>query len=175
MTGKHIRLRPLELSDVDVLYSWENNPSFWAVSNTIVPFSKNTLIQYIESIQNVYVDQQLRLIIEKKEDMCPIGCIDLFDFDARNSRAGLGILIGFKENEGKGYASEALKLMIKYCFNQLNLHSLFCNILSENKRSITLFEKHGFLNCGTKKEWTFNDGHWEDEHIYQLINPNHLS
>lgn len=172
LEGKNLILRALEPTDVDVLFEWENDEKLWHLSNTITPFSRFTLEQYIlNAHQDIYTTKQLRLMIDKKEsdESNPIGSIDLFDFDPTNKKAGIGVLI--VENErSKGYASEALELLIDYCFTTLQLHQIYCNISADNQASLKLFEKQNFSVVGQKKEWLFIDGKWVDENILQLIN-----
>ena len=75
-----VRLRALEPEDVDILYRWENDIDVWKVSNTIAPFSKYILRQFIENQKyDIYETKQLRLIIEALETQKPVGTIDLFD------------------------------------------------------------------------------------------------
>lgn len=172
LTGKNLILRALEPSDVDFFYEWENNEKLWYLSNTITPFSRFTLEQYIlNAHQDIYTTKQLRLVIDHKDpgQNDTIGSIDLFDFDPTNKRAGIGILIADKERN-KGYASEALELLINYCFNTLQLHQVYCNISADNQASIKLFKKFNFALVGLKKEWIFFEGKWMDENIFQLIN-----
>lgn len=171
LKGKNLILRALEPSDVDLLYNWENNEKFWHLSNTITPFSRFILEQYIlNSHQDIYTTKQLRLMIDKMGAIQnePIGSIDLFDFDPTNKRAGIGILISENE-QNKGYASEALELLIKYCIDTLQLHQIYCNISIDNQASIKLFEKYNFTSIGLKKDWILVNGKWVDEYIFQLI------
>ena len=172
LEGKKLILRALEPTDVDVLFEWENDEKLWYLSNTIAPFSRFTLEQYILNVhQDIYTTKQLRLMIDKKEPDGNnlIGSIDLFDFDPTNKRAGLGVLI-IENERSKGYASEALDLLINYCFTTLQLHQVYCNISADNQASLKLFEKQNFSMVGQKKEWLFIDGKWVDENILQLIN-----
>jgi len=172
LEGKKLILRALEPTDVDVLFEWENNEKLWHLSNTITPFSRFTMEQYIlNAHQDIYTTKQLRLMIDKKEPdgNNPIGSIDLFDFDPTNKRAGLGVLI-IENEQSKGYASEALELLINYCFTTLQLHQVYCNISADNQASLKLFEKQNFSMVGQKKEWLFINGKWIDENILQLIN-----
>ena len=121
LEGKDLILRALEPADIDFLFEWENNEKLWHLSNTIAPFSRFVLEQYIlNSHRDIYTNKQLRLMIDiKNEDANnPIGSIDLFDFDPINKRAGIGVLIT-EENRNKGYASEALEMLIEYCFSKL--------------------------------------------------------
>ncbi len=171
LTGKNLTLRALEPSDVDFFYEWENNEKLWHLSNTITPFSRFTLEQYIlNSHQDIYTTKQLRLVIDQNEpgQNDSIGSIDLFEFDPTNKRAGIGILITDKERN-KGYASEALELLINYCFSTLQLHQLYCNISADNQTSLKLFKKHNFTLVGLKKDWIYVNEEWVDEYILQLI------
>ena len=87
MESELIRLRALEPEDVNILYKWENDTEIWKVSNTVAPFSKHMLRQFIENQQrDIYETRQLRLIIESKADGKPVGAIDLFDLDPYNCR-----------------------------------------------------------------------------------------
>ena len=171
-----VKLRAPEPSDLELLYSWENNMEIWKVSNTLTPFSKYVLKKYIETSHlDIWETKQLRLIIEAKNQsslMCvPVGTIDLFDFDPFHSRAGIGILIANMEYRKKGYATEALSLLIRYAFETLQLHQLYCNISHDNHVSLQLFKNHGFETVGTKKEWHKTVDGWNDEVMLQLINP----
>ena len=171
LTGKNIKLRALEPTDVDLLYTWENNTAIWKVSNTIVPFSKETISQFISYERDIYADKQWRLVICKLEEDKPIGTIDLFDFDLRHQRAGIGVLLADELERKKGYASEALEIVINYGFTTLMLHQLYCNIPADNEGSVKLFEKHGFKKMGEKKDWIRSSEGWTDELLFQLVNP----
>jgi diamine N-acetyltransferase len=86
LKGRIISLRAVEPSDLDLLYQWENNPAVWHLSNTLTPFSKHILKEYIENAKHdIYVTKQLRLMINTKKHGT-VGCIDLFDFDPTKSR-----------------------------------------------------------------------------------------
>ncbi len=169
LQGQHILLRAIEPSDIDVLYKWENDTETWNVSNTQTPYSRFVLEQYIASAhQDIYSVKQLRLIICDKENNA-IGSIDLFDFEPNHLRAGVGILIADKSDRKKGHASEALSLLMEYCFLSLNLHQLYCNITIDNEPSILLFQKHGFQITGMKKQWIRDGEKFKDELLLQRI------
>lgn len=177
LQGKHILLRAIEPADIDVLYKWENDTETWKVSNTQTPFSHFVLEQYIASAHHdIYSTKQLRLMIDLNLDLSlkggesqTIGCIDLFDFDPSNLRAGIGVLIAERSDRRKGYASEALGMLIEYCFHSLNLHQLYCNITTDNESSVLLFQKHGFQITGIKKQWIRNGDKYKDELLLQKI------
>ncbi len=169
-----VALRAVEPEDLEFLYKCENDTTIWNVSNSVVPYSRFVLKQYIcDSGIDIYTSRQLRLIIEPVgQDPQPVGAIDLFDFDPFHRRAGIGILLHGNENRKRGYAAAALSLLIDYCFMHLGLNQIYCNITPDNADSIKLFTSAGFEPCGIKKKWLrLNDG-WCDEVMCQLINPN---
>ncbi len=169
LKGGQIYLRTLEPSDADIIWKWENNSDNWRVSNTLVPFSRKLIQDYVNSAQDIYSIKQLRFIICLVENDKEIGAIDLFDFDPYHHKVGVGILIAELEDRRNGYAKEAVRLIKEYCFNHLNLHQVYCNILSKNKASIDLFEKSGFTICGTKKDWIKKKDGWLDELMFQCF------
>lgn len=174
LKGKHIYLRALEPEDLEFIHTIENDENFWEISSTQTPYSKYSIKQYLEHAhKDIYEVKQLRLVISSYKDE-PLGMIDIFDFDFKNNRAGIGILIKETENRKQGYGSEALNLLTDYCFNHLYLHQLYCNIFEDNRASINLFTNHGFKKIGLKKDWNLLDGAYKNEYLFQLINTNVL-
>lgn len=169
LKGPHIHLRALEPEDLDFLYEIENNESIWEVSNTQTPYSKWVLKQYLENAhQDIFEAKQLRLVIVSSESNEKVGFIDVFDFDAKNSRAGIGIVI-LSTFRNQGFGKETLHLISNYAFTHLNLHQLFANITINNEASLQLFTNFGFEKIGIKKDWTKIQGTFVDEVLFQLI------
>ncbi len=171
LTGKNIILRALEPTDLDFLYQMENDESVWEVSSTSTPYSQFILKQYLEnSHKDIFEAKQLRLVISTLEKDKIIGCIDLFDFDPKHYRVGVGILIYSEEDKQKGYATESLHLLCNYAFTHLNVHQVYANIPEDNSPSIQLFEKLGFKKSGKKIDWIYSQGSFKNELHYQLLN-----
>jgi diamine N-acetyltransferase len=174
LKGKNIYLRALEPNDLEFIFAIENDQSIWEVSNTHTPYSRFLVKQYLENAhQDIYEAKQLRLAICQDQDFPAVGLVDLFDFDPKNNRAGVGIVIQGNEHRNQNIGSEALALLIEYAFSNLNLHQLFANIGTENVASTALFTKFGFEMIGVKKEWTLVNGKYKDEAIFQLLNKNY--
>ncbi len=172
LENKQIKLRALEPEDIDLIYNWENNSDIWRFSNTLTPFSRHILTEYIANAHlDIYTQKQLRLMIVSKENNKTVGTIDLFDFDPFHLRAGIGILIANTKDRRKSFATYALDVVKKYAFDHLLLHQLYCNISIDNKISIHLFQQAGFEITGTKKHWLKTAKGWKDEYCLQLINP----
>lgn len=168
--GKDIYLRALEPEDLEFIFSIENDENLWELSNTQTPYSRFLIKQYLENAhQDIFEVKQLRLVISNNNNDS-IGLIDLFDFDFKNKRAGVGILIQSEQDRQQGYGREALELLINYSFNQLHLHQLYCNISEDNHASISLFKNQGFNPVGLKKDWIFNGKTYKNEFLFQRIN-----
>ena len=172
LKGQNIYLRALEPKDLDFLYRLENDTSIWEISGTLKPYSKKMLQLYLDNAyRDIYEVKQLRLCICDMEDRC-IGLIDLFDFDPKNRRAGMGIIIVNPEDRGKGLGAEAISLVCEYAFSMLDLHQIYANILEDNDKSIKLFQKMGFKKIGVKKEWIRTSTGFKNEVLFQKINEN---
>lgn len=164
-----IKLRALEPTDLDVLYSWENDASLWNVGSTIAPFSRKQLWDYIETYNSdIFSTHQLRFIIEDCELSKAVGTIDLYDFDAVNRRAFVGILIA-PESGHKGYATRALLLLWEYVCERIGMHQLVAVVPIENLYSMKLFEKCGYKKTATLQSWLRVGDKYKNVAIYQRI------
>ena len=140
-------LRLLENTDIDFLFEIENNPRNKKFNTFISTPSRQILKDYIKNAQaDISVYNQIRFVVENKNIQS--GLIDLFEYDPEKKNAGVGIIIN-SEFRNKNFGSNALKIIIDYSFQKLDLIFLFANIKSENKHSIKLFEKFGFIEITT--------------------------
>ena len=171
LKGRHIQLRALEPEDLEYLFALENDPDIWEISGTLTPYSRKVLRAYLETAhQDIYQAKQLRLAIAG-EDESAIGLIDLYDFDPRHLRAGIGIVISQSKHRNRGFGGEALTLLCSYAFNVLDLHQLYAGVSADNLRSIHLFEKLGFQQNGVRKDWLRTSSGFKDELFFQKIRP----
>lgn len=171
LKNKDIVLRAVEPEDLEILYRWENSTVLWYHGNTLAPYSKLVLRQYInDSLEmDIYQSKQLRLMIDLLEEKATIGTIDLYDIDAHNRRAGIGILID-DDYRRRGFAKQALELMSNYAFDFLYLHQIYAYIAQSNTNSISLFEKAGYQSVGILKDWLQRGEEFEDVYLSQLLN-----
>ena len=157
-----IKLRKIEPSDLPFLYQWENDVTMWADSDTHNPLSRHDLHQYIENTTgDIYRDGQLRLIIEDSQlstfnsqlSTKIVGCIDLFDFDARNRKAAIGMYIA-PDARGKGVGKLAVQLLEDYAFGFLHLRMLYAIISVHNTPCSHIYEQMGYTPSSVLRDWT---------------------
>lgn len=165
-----VRLRSLEVSDLDRMYLWENDMSLWNISGYTTPFSSEALSAFIDTssrAESIFSSGQLRLIIDV--DGVAAGCVDLFEFEPRDRRAGVGILVYEERFRRQGIALGALNELIDYAHKILNIENLWAHIPIENCPSVGLFERCGFTKSGVLRHWRLYDGVYSDVAVYQLL------
>ena len=166
--NREFSLRDLELSDLDFLESIENDSSLWKYSNTIKPFSIIELKDFIINCnQELDVAGQKRFLLEDK-DSNKLGFFDLFDYDKKNARAAVGLVIS-KEYRGRGFSKIGLQLLENIALKDYCLHQLYAGVGTENIKSRNLFISLGFIETGVKKDWNYYDNKFHDEIIFQKI------
>lgn len=171
-----IKLAALEPEDLELLYTIENSPALWSVGTSNVPYSRYALRDYIATQQHdIYADRQLRLVIRVVEDegaeklsSRAVGLIDLFNFDPMHQRAEMGIAI-LREEQGRGYAAEAVRQLADYSRCVLSLRQLYCVVPCSNNRSLNMLRKTGFCNENILKEWLKTADGMEDAIHMQLF------
>ncbi len=97
-------------------------------------------------------------IIRKLEDGQPIGFIGLDGINALNHDAWVGIGIGEEDCWGQGYGADAMRVMLRYAFQELNLHRVNLDVFVDNPRAIKSYENAGFVLEGISRERTVRDG-----------------
>lgn len=169
LRSKILNLRAPEHCDLDYLFHVENDTRQWMVSACKVPYSRFQLQRYVETnAHDLYVDKQLRLMIERVEDKRVVGIVDLFDFSPSNRRAEVGIVIDC-DCRGKGYGREVLALLCDYVEHVLDLHQLYAYIYEDNPSARQLFASCGFKQVAVLSDWALWNKKYRDVGLFQRI------
>lgn len=161
LVGEHIYLSPVSSEDVEKYTEWMND------FETTDYIGQSTKIYTIENERKFLEgcsekEEGVTLGIVKLDDDKMIGNCGLKDINIVARTATLGIFIGEKEEKSKGYGQEAIKLLLDYGFNYLNLHEINLDVYSFNKRAIRCYEKVGFKEYGRRRECIFLNGKYYD-------------
>jgi len=168
MTTQQLRLRAMEPEDLELLYKIENDRCLWNVGSTNVPYSRYVLHDYIAtSSGDIYTDRQVRLIAENGVGET-VGVADLVDFDAKNLRAEVGIVVMDNQRQ-KGYATAALRQIADYASSVLHLHQLYAIVDDQNLAAQKLFEKCDFHEIARLQDWLYDGHHYHDAFMMQKI------
>jgi RimJ/RimL family protein N-acetyltransferase len=169
--GKMILLRELKPSDANDLY--ENVKDKAVVKWTLRiphPYPRNGAVKFIKTCNaNFKKKNSYTFGIVVKEIGKVVGTISLKDVDWNDRNAELGYWIG-KNYWGKGYSTEAAKLITLFGFEELRLHRIYAKLFAENIPSRKVLEKAGYIFEGTFKEDRFRYGRWHDTLGFGLLN-----
>lgn len=153
----NLRLQPLEKEDLEFVYKMRTNPDvmdYWFEE----PYTTlEKLTKTYEAGQDSDLHRQFILYHLKEK----IGYLGIFDIDDRHRNAEFAIMID-PSRQGKGYATEASRLVVEYGFNQLNLHKLFLYVDTLNEKAIHIYQKVGFQIEGELKEHFFVNGSYHN-------------
>jgi RimJ/RimL family protein N-acetyltransferase len=160
--GKKIYLRGLERLDLEGDYfDWLNDREVTKFLNSgAFPNTAEKMEEYYRNIA-LSADNAMFAVIDKKSDR-HIGNIKLGPINWLMRVTSVGIMIGNKECWGKGYGTEAIRLVLDYAFNRLNLHKVTAGIVAIHQASIRAFEKAGFEKEGQARSQFFLDGKYYD-------------
>lgn len=108
-------------------------------------------------------------MIVREDNHEPVGIVRLMNVDQTWRRATLGIFIGEKSCWGMGIGTEAVRLILDFSFNCLNLHNIMLNVYSFNERALRLYEKCGFKEIGRRRECVIYGNRYYDEIIMDIL------
>lgn len=168
IVGKKIILKPITREHTSLIVKWRNNEKV----------QKNFIFQetFTEEMHNNWLENKVKTgevvqyIICTVEDEMPIGSVYLRDIDRDNQKAEFGIFIGEDVQRGKGYGTEAAKLMCQYGFERLELHKIMLRVFAFNERAINAYEHAGFEKEAFLKDEVKIDGEFKDIIFMAVIN-----
>ncbi len=169
-TGSLIRLTGLRPEDARVFARWYENSDFSRLYDyaPAYPRSERRVSQYFnETEENRSTSFPFAIRPLYSDEF--IGYIDI-DGIMWNHRTGwMSIAIGEPVNRGRGYGREAMMLVLKFAFHELNLHRLQLTVFSYNTSAIHLYESLGFVREGVQREALHREGERYDMLLYGIL------
>ena len=169
-TGETVRIRAVELKDADTFFKWSSDyddESDRFCDEIHFPRSYDSMMARVEALSKKGPsNDQFMWIIEDCEGIA-VGGINTFDCNkkAGTFKYGLGIV---RAHWGKGYAKDAIKIILNYYFRELRYQKVTVYIYSFNERSIKLHENLGFILEGRIRRAVFTNGNFYDEILYGM-------
>lgn len=168
LTGDRLYLRPVEPSDAAIVAACNNDPDVRVSFFTHTPVSLALQTTRIQGFYQPGADY-IPLIICPKEDNKAIGVTALHRVDLVSHAAVFSICISDAASRGKGYATEATDLMLRYSFEILNLHRVQLHVWAGNPAAKHTYEKCGFVHEGLLREAMRHDGVYCDFHVMGIL------
>jgi len=168
--GERIYLREVNPADVnDNYYRWMNDPEVTRyLESRFFPNDMDSLREHVH--QKLKDRNNVFLAVVRKDTEQHIGNIKLGPIDWMHRLADVGVLIGDKDCWGKGYATEAIGLVVRLAFRELNLHKLTAGYYIANKGSEKAFKNNGFVVEGIRVKHRFCEGTYVNTVILGFLN-----
>ena len=168
--GEKVRLRAVEREDIPVFVRWFNDPEVLQYLSLYMPMSQAEEERWFE--RQLDARDQKVLAIETAEGI-HIGNIGLHEIDWKNRQAELGIAIGEKAYWGLGYGSDAIKTLLRFAFDEMNLHRVYLRVFDFNARAIRCYEKCGFELEGRLRQCLYQNGEYHDHLVMAVLQDEH--
>lgn len=168
LNGEKVRIRAVERRDLEDCLRWINDPEVTRYLLITGPLSSVAEERWIESAARGDSPNERNFTMETL-DGDYVGQIGLHQIDWRHRHAVAGIVIGAKEHWNRGYGTDAMRTLLRYAFDTLNLHKVTLSAFAENKRAIRAYEKCGFRKVGVLSEHRFAGGHYQDEVMMEVL------
>ncbi|MFN7249799.1 MAG: GNAT family N-acetyltransferase [Anaerobacillus sp.] len=177
LLSENLLIKPFILTDADDLLQFQlTNKEFFERFSMMRPDSFYSLEHQRSLISkwkyNIENDTEYQFGIFQRDTSKLIGIISLFQVIRGSLQS---CFIGYfidKDHNGKGFATEAVNLIVNYAFEKLKLHRIEAGVMPHNIGSIRVLEKTGFHKEGIALKNVKINGKWEDHQVLAIINPN---
>ena len=163
-TGKLVRLRAYRNEDAERAWQFITDPEIKTYLTTRVPFPETFEDErkWVERQTAYRDDSTYNFAIETLEDSLYIGSCGINELNWSSSFAVVGIMIGDRDYWDRGYGGDAMHVLIRFCFEQMNLNKVSLNVYSLNPRAIRCYEKLGFKKEGVLRQELYRNGAYHD-------------
>jgi RimJ/RimL family protein N-acetyltransferase len=169
LIGEKVYLRPLERADAPQLTTWINNREVNRFLKVYRPMNLQNEEEFIEATRKSKTDVVFG--ITTKDGNHLIGCTGLHDLDQVNRNCHFGIMIGEPPSWGKGFGTEATRLITRYAFESLNLHRVWLTVYDFNLRGAAVYEKVGYKREGILRQHVYREGKYHDAIMMGITRP----
>jgi RimJ/RimL family protein N-acetyltransferase len=169
LTGRKVKLTALAEHDLNSITMWYQDTSFLRLFDATPAFPKSALSlrTWFDSFSSS--SNQFVFAIRTIENDHFIGFVELDGIIWNKRVSGIAIAIGEENNRGKGYGHDALQLILKFAFHELNLRRVQLTVFSYNKPATRLYKKIGFTHEGTYREFLERDGETHDLLLFGML------
>ena len=167
LEGQLVRLRALESTDLERAYTWINDREVTRYLTARYPLSRADEERWLNDRPANSV-AGVRLAIETKDGV-HIGNLDLHRVFPEDSKAGLGIMLGEKDYWSKGYGTDAIVTLLRFAFEEMNLHPVWLHAFEYNERAIACYKKCGFREEGRLRQHHYTEGRYWDSVVMGIL------
>lgn len=167
--GKITRLRVYKKEDLKRVWNFINQEKTMKFLRPGIPFPYRFEEEekWYESISGLS-QKNYTFAIERLKDDEYIGGLGINEIDWKNSYCEIGIFLA-EDFCGEGYGTDALKILVDFIFNEMNLNKVMLSVYSFNERARNSYKKVGFVEEGILRDNIFRNGEYNDEIIMSIL------
>ena len=165
--GEHVRLEPPRPEYFPAYARWFADMEVTRYLLYRFPFTMKAEEEWLEHVGKD--PNQVMWAIVLRHNGKLIGNTSIERIDWRSRRGDTGIVIGEKDEWGKGYAREAMRLRTRYAFRELGLETVTTMVMLPNHASRRGLEAAGYRQCGLRRRYYFIDGRWHDAWLGEML------
>jgi RimJ/RimL family protein N-acetyltransferase len=168
IAGQSVILRALEASDLDRCYKWMNDPVIVRTLKSRYPIPFQQEAAWLEDATTPSPVARY-FAIERKDDRHHIGNASLHDIDWVSRTCWFGLFIGEPTAWNRGYGRDAVSTLVRFAFDEMNLHKVRINVFDYNEKARHLLESLGFVQEGKLRRDFYREGEWQDIVILSIF------
>ena len=162
LTGTRVYLRPLAKEDLVYLRKWSDDAEIRALIGETTPMSQADCEKFLEEACADNSREWFVVVIKKNNRV--IGEAGLLRMFPAWRMTDVSVIIGEKEEWGKGYGTETILLLLDYAFRHLDFHRVAIGVVGFNERALRFWQKVGFRREGIQR-----DGYYYDNKYYDFV------
>lgn len=171
LTEGRVRFTPLQMDNIHTHFRWNNDAELNRLDSE-APYKEESFgafKQRFERLCNEESPTQRHFEVHSTVDEELIGVAYAVRISPHHRHALVGLTIGEREYWGQGYGRESFRLLLRYCFRQLDLHRVSTETFEYNTAWRDLVEGMGFTKEGSIREYLYRDGQFWDKTLYGLL------
>lgn len=162
IVGDKVVLREFRPEDISGMRAWATDPEVtrYLSSRYMLPQTWEQTEDYLRGVLSGDAGGA-NFVIAEKGSLNYLGQCNLVLIDQQSRKATLAIVMP-REHHGKGYGGEAIGLLLRFAFDQMNLNRVSLHVIEDNPRAIALYERCGFRLEGRLRQEQYQDGRYKD-------------
>lgn len=172
IVGNKVILKAIENEDQEYVYKWRNDTELMELFDFTMIFSNYSMVG--KDILNNKSSGILEFLIAENITNRPVGMCKLSNIDYINKKCNCSLFIGDAECRGFGYGTEAMKLLVKFAFEDLNLNRVGLWVFDFNKRAIKSYKKCGMKVEGIMREGIYRNGKYHDVYLMGILKQEYM-
>ncbi|NVM35237.1 MAG: GNAT family N-acetyltransferase [Candidatus Lokiarchaeota archaeon] len=170
LRGNRVKLGPIKREYIDSFLRWFNDPEITQYLARYRPMTRMAEEEWMENLREREDTIRFSITISNEDGSeILIGNCGIHNINWKNRVGEIGITIGEKAYQNRGYGTEAIELLLEYSFNTVNLNRIELCVYDYNIRAIKSYIKVGFIEEGRKRQFMWNKGKYHDEIMMSIL------